>query len=103
MLRKAKAVTVTEIPEHGGRGAAEARVRDVSAWLSRHGVFASELVPAQDAHRTAAVQLDGIAADLGAGVIVAGAYGHSRFRELMLGGMTQHLLTQATRCVLLSH
>ena len=103
MLRKAKAVTVTEIPEQGGRAATPARVRDVVAWLSRHGVAASELVPEQDAHRTAAVQLDGIAADLGAGVIVAGAYGHSRFRELMLGGMTQHLLTQATRCVLLSH
>jgi nucleotide-binding universal stress UspA family protein len=103
MLRKAKAVTVTEIPEHGGWASAEARVRDVAAWLSRHGVFASELVPEQDEQRGAAVQLDGIAADLGAGVIVAGAYGHSRFRELMLGGMTQHLLIQATRCVLLSH
>ena len=37
------------------------------------------------------VQLDAMAADVGAGVIVAGAYGHSRFRELILGGMTQHL------------
>jgi pimeloyl-ACP methyl ester carboxylesterase len=43
------------------------------------------------------------AADVGASVIVAGAYGHSRFRELILGGMTQHLITQTTRCVLLSH
>jgi len=39
----------------------------------------------------------------GASVIVAGAYGHSRFRELILGGMTQHLITQTARCVLLSH
>jgi nucleotide-binding universal stress UspA family protein len=103
MLRKAKAVTVTEIAEHGDRAAATARTRDVAAWLSRHGVAASELVPEPDEQRGAAVQLDGIAADVGAGVIVAGAYGHSRYRELMLGGMTQHLLTQATRCVLLSH
>lgn len=103
MLRKAKAVTVTEIPEPGGRAAAVVRARDVAAWLSRHGVLASELVPEPDEQRGAAVQLDEIAADVGAGVIVAGAYGHSRFRELVLGGMTQHLLTQATRCVLLSH
>jgi len=48
-------------------------------------------------------QLDAIAANAGAGVIVAGAYGHSRFRELILGGMTQHLITQSSRCVLLSH
>ena len=40
---------------------------------------------------------------LAAGLIVAGAYGHSRFRELVLGGMTQHLITQPARCVLLSH
>jgi nucleotide-binding universal stress UspA family protein len=36
-------------------------------------------------------------------VIVAGAYGHSRFREWILGGVTQFLVTQATRCALLSH
>ena len=41
---------------------------------------------------------DGIAS-----MIVAGAYGHSRFRELILGGVTQYLVTQSARCVLLSH
>ena len=51
----------------------------------------------------ATVQLDEIASEVGAGLIVAGAYGHSRFRELILGGMTQHLVTQNVRCVLLSH
>jgi nucleotide-binding universal stress UspA family protein len=104
MLRKAKDVTVAEIVEGGdSRSAAESRVRDVVAWLSRHGVSASELVPDDNGNREATVQLDGIAADVGAGVVVAGAYGHSRFRELILGGMTQHLITQSTRCVLLSH
>jgi nucleotide-binding universal stress UspA family protein len=104
MLRKAKNVTVAEIPEQGGsRSAAATRVRDVAAWLSRHGVSATELVPEKDEDRDTTLQLDGIAADVGAGLIVAGAYGHSRFRELILGGMTQHLITQSARCVLLSH
>jgi len=104
MLRKAKDVTVAEIVEAGdSRSAARSRVRDVVAWLSRHGVSASELVPDKNGDRDATVQLDGIAADVGAGVVVAGAYGHSRFRELILGGMTQHLITQCKRCVLLSH
>jgi len=102
MLRKAKSVTVAEIPEQGGAAAAS-RVRDVVAWLSRHGVSASELVAERDVDQDVTAQLDGIAADVGAGVIVAGAYGHSRFRELILGGMTQHLVTQSARCVLLSH
>jgi nucleotide-binding universal stress UspA family protein len=60
-------------------------------------------VAEKDAERDANARLDGIAADVGAGVIVAGAYGHSRFRELILGGMTQHLIAQSARCVLLSH
>ncbi len=104
LLRKARDVTVAEIVEGDeGRPAALSRVRDVVAWLSRHDIVARELVPEQNDDRDAAAQLDRIAADVSAGVIVAGAYGHSRFRELVLGGMTQHLITQTARCVLLSH
>lgn len=104
MLRKAKDVTVAEIVEAGAsQPAALARIRDVLTWLSRHGVSASELVAEQDQDRDAPVQLDAMAADVGAGVVIAGAYGHSRFRELILGGMTQHLITQTARCALLSH
>jgi nucleotide-binding universal stress UspA family protein len=44
-----------------------------------------------------------VVVSLAAGVVVAGAYGHSRFRALILGGMTEHLITQSKRCVLLSH
>jgi nucleotide-binding universal stress UspA family protein len=102
MLRKARDVTVAEIVEgDDSRSAAVSRVSDVVAWLSRHGVSASELVP--DKSGDAIAQLEGIAANVGAALVVAGAYGHSRFRELILGGMTQHLITQSTRCVLLSH
>lgn len=104
LLRKAEDVTVTEIlGTDDSRPAALSRVRDVVAWLSHHGVAARELVPEKNGGRDAATELDRIAADVGAGVIVAGAYGHSRFRELILGGMTQHLITQTARCVLLSH
>lgn len=104
MMRKAKNVTVTEIlEEDGSLSAAASRVRDVAAWLSRHGVSASERVAEKDGDLDANAQLDGIAAELGAGLLVAGAYGHSRFRETILGGMTQHLITQSARCVLLSH
>jgi nucleotide-binding universal stress UspA family protein len=102
LLRQAKNIVVAEIPEADGeQSAAEARVGDVVAWLSRHGLIASVRVP--EGNRDATAQLDDIADDLGAGLIVAGAYGHSRFRELVLGGMTQHLVMQCARCVLLSH
>jgi nucleotide-binding universal stress UspA family protein len=104
LLREAKEVTVVEILEQGGsRADAEQGVKDVVAWLSRHGVSAAPRVSENNESQDATVQLDEIAGEVGAGLIVAGAYGHSRFRELILGGMTQHLVTQNVRCVLLSH
>ncbi|WP_426424421.1 universal stress protein [Bradyrhizobium genosp. A] len=104
MLRKAKDVAIVEIPEAGDdRAAVMARVSDVAAWLARHGVTATARVPEATGSEPAAVQLERIADDVAAGLIVAGAYGHSRFRELILGGVTEYLVTQSVRCVLLSH
>lgn len=103
LLRMAKDVTIAEIVEGGGsRQAALERTGDVVAWLSRHGIVASALVPEENSEWDATVALDQIASDVGAGVVVAGAYGHSRLREWVLGGVTQHLTTESTRCVLLS-
>jgi nucleotide-binding universal stress UspA family protein len=101
ILRKATNVTVVEIVgEQSDRIAASSRVGDVAAWLSRHGIVASGLVP--DECGRAGVQLERIAAELGAGVVVAGAYGHSRLREWILGGVTQRLVNPLNRCSLLS-
>jgi nucleotide-binding universal stress UspA family protein len=104
LLRKARDVAIVEIPEQGDdRSAAMAGVADVAAWLARHGVTATARVPEAAGNKTAAMQLEKVAGDVGAGLIVAGAYGHSRFRELILGGVTEYLVTQSARCVLLSH
>lgn len=43
------------------------------------------------------------ASDLGADLIVMGAYGHSRTREMVLGGMTRDILREMTVPVLMSH
>jgi nucleotide-binding universal stress UspA family protein len=103
LLARAKNVVIVEILEgHDERPAAEAHVADVAAFLSRHGIVATTRVAETRGHGVAA-ELDAIAQDLAAGLIAAGAYGHSRFRELVLGGVTEHLVTQSNRCVLLSH
>jgi len=103
LLRKAKNVVIAEIPEDNDeRGAAEAHVADVAAFLSRHGIVATTRVP-ETRGRGVTAELDEIAQELAAGLIVAGAYGRQRFRELVLGGVTEHLVTQSSRCVLLSH
>ena len=101
LLRKAKDVTVVEIIENRGTNdEAVKRVGDVVTWLSHHGIMASALVPEHEGDAAAA--LDRVASNIGAGMVVAGAYGHSRLREWVLGGVTQHLATESSRCVLLS-
>ena len=67
------------------------RVADVAAWLRNHGIVAHTSVP--EAPVDVGEQLDKIATNVGAGVVVAGAYGHSRFREWVLSGVTRHLVT----------
>jgi nucleotide-binding universal stress UspA family protein len=101
MLRKATDITIVEIvEEQADRTAALSRVKDVAAWLSRHGVSASEQVPEECGE--AGAQLERIASEVGAGVVVAGAYGHSRLREWILGGVTRRLVNPSNRCSLLS-
>jgi nucleotide-binding universal stress UspA family protein len=51
---------------------------------------------------SAATQLDRIASRVEVGLVVAGAYGHSRFREWVLGGVTRSLVNPSGRCSLLS-
>lgn len=102
LLRKSSEITVAEIVEDDvERAAALSRVSDVVAWLSRHGVRASVQVPEQ--HGDAAAQLERIASNVGAGGVVASAYGHSRLREWILGGVTRRLVNPSGRCSLLSH
>ncbi|ABD89575.1 universal stress protein [Rhodopseudomonas palustris] len=102
LLRKAGKVKVAEIVEDDGNHQdAKAGVADVVAWLGRHGVAATGFVP--EVGGNVAVQLERIATAVDAGVVVAGAYGHSRFREWVLGGVTQHLVAHPSRCALLSH
>jgi nucleotide-binding universal stress UspA family protein len=104
LLQKARDITIVEIPEQDGdRAAVMAGVSDVVAWLGRHGITATARTSDASRDETAADHLEKVAGDVAAGLIVAGAYGHSRFRELILGGVTQYLLAQSARCVLLSH
>src|SRR5205807_938086 len=84
LLGKAREVTVAAIAEEeDAQGALRRQVEDVVGWLSQHGISARAQVPEHCGN--AVPQLERIAADTGAGLIVAGAYGRSRFREWVLG------------------
>jgi nucleotide-binding universal stress UspA family protein len=100
-LTRAGQVSVVEVADEVDLPDAQARVADVARWLHGHGVKAE--ARAAKADRPAAAQLGSIADEIGAGLIVAGAYGHTRFREWVLGGVTRELLMQPRRCALMSH
>lgn len=70
--------------------------------LARHGVTCEIDVLSRTLPRVSDV-LNRHAADTAAGLIVMGAYGHSRFREAILGGATRNMLEQAQVPVLMAH
>jgi hypothetical protein len=74
---------------------------EAAAYLSRHGVHAqTHAVPPAG---TIAATLAATAARLQARVIVMGLFGHSRLRELFLGGVSRAMLDHATVPLLLAH
>jgi nucleotide-binding universal stress UspA family protein len=70
--------------------------------LVRHGVNAEVSVLARSHPRVSDVILRH-ASDIDADLIVMGAYGHSRFREAILGGATRNMLENAKIPVLMAH
>lgn len=101
LLKMAKQVTILEIAERDDEAIAVERLNEIIAWLGSHYVKAKPMVSiAIDAD---AIQFINITSQLKPNVVVIGAYGHSRFREWVLGGVTNELLQSAQFNLLLSH
>ncbi len=103
ILVKSEEVTLVTIDTTDASYSDDIRTaRQMVEMLRRHGVNAKQPaeitsdVPAEEA-------LLNEAATLGADLLVVGAYGHTRLRELLLGGVTRFLLGHMTVPVLMSH
>jgi nucleotide-binding universal stress UspA family protein len=70
--------------------------------LSRHGLEV-ELDKVDSEGRTIGETLEAYAKSSAADILVMGAYGHSRFREFVLGGATRSLLAKPPLPILFSH
>jgi nucleotide-binding universal stress UspA family protein len=101
VLERAKSVVVLVInPRRGDHGAEPGA--DIALHLARHGIK----VEAQHLEAKGLSVADTLLsrlADQGIDLLVMGAYGHSRLRELVLGGVTRQLFQQMTVPVLMSH
>lgn len=75
---------------------------DLATHLARHGLE-TEVVNAASGGLGAGDVIIGQATDIGADLVVMGGYGHSRLRELVLGGATQSVLDHMPVPTLLSH
>jgi nucleotide-binding universal stress UspA family protein len=74
---------------------------DLALYLARHAVKVNVVE-----HRVSGETGDALlsaAVDLGSDLIVMGAYGHTRFREVVLGGVTRTVLRSMTIPVLMAH
>jgi len=98
-LIKAEKVTVISI---NGFGVAGPSTAEVARQLQRNGIPASSKdCPAGDRRAGPAFLQE--AAALGADLLVKGAYTQSRVRQMIFGGATDHILSNAEIPVLMSH
>lgn len=97
-----RAVVLSVNPAYGEDGEGDIPSADICHHLAHHGVKAK-------AETTVAKDIDvgslllSHAADMGADMIVMGAYGHSRFREMVLGGVSREMFRTMTVPVFMSH
>lgn len=103
LLAAADVVSVLTVdPREGPNRHGQLPGADIALHLARHGVKA-QIERTVSADLTVGDVLLSRAADLGADLLVMGCYGHSRARELLLGGATLTLLRSMTIPVFLSH
>ena len=101
LLQAAQLVNIAVIdpPQHGPERSDPGGM--LCQMLVRHGVKAEVSVLARSMPRVSDVLARHVT-DADAGLLVMGAYGHSRFREAILGGATRAMLEQAQVPVLMA-
>ena len=102
-LRRASRVTLVSFrhPRDEEEDDRQPSAADMLQFLSRHGIQATF-----ERNVTGIDVADALlsrVAELGAELLVMGGYGHSRLRELVLGGVTRQILAQMTVPVLTAH
>lgn len=102
-LRGAKDVRVVWVDPYKERSVAgEVPGAEAAEALARHGVKATAEGLAAGGANAGEALLQHVN-DLGAELLIMGAYAHSRMREYIFGGATQHVLAHANVPVLMSH
>ena len=103
LLKQADNVHIVWVDPRLPSGQSASRAADdIAASLARAGVHC-EAVEASAAGGTIGAELLNRARDYGSDLIVMGGYGRTRFREMIFGGATRHILDHMKVPVLMSH
>jgi nucleotide-binding universal stress UspA family protein len=102
LLLGAETVHILEIKERPEDVNTLAPDTSIAAALARHGMR-PEVQTSIASEISIGDEILSRAADLDADLLVMGAYGHSRFREMVFGGTTRHIARHMTLPTLLSH
>lgn len=104
LLRHASALRVLTMDEQSGTADGnDVPFEDLAAYCACHGFAQPEHENRVTSDIDIGASILNAAADFSADLIVMGAYGHSRMRELVMGGATRALLKVMTVPVLFSH
>jgi len=102
LLKRARSVTVALFnPSASDDAHGQQPGADIGLYLARHGIRVE--VAQETTELDIGNALLSLAADKGSDLIVMGGYGHTRFREVLLGGVTLTVLRTMTVPVLMSH
>lgn len=103
LLKKMDGLAIA-IFDAGQEAAAHGEVpgADIALYLARHGIRA-EVLPPQTGSGDVGAGLLALAASVQAELLVMGCYGHSRFREFVLGGVSRTVLERMHLPVLMAH
>lgn len=102
VLENADAVKIVGVGKSAGEAGASPDLPDICLHLKRHGVDAEAVAVAEKESHAGEVVMEQ-ATDLDCDLIVMGAYGHTRMRELILGGVTNHVLKNTGLPLFMSH
>lgn len=102
LLKSADEVIALAVGERESASGRAEPGAELAPWLARHGVKVTVRRDAAVGGDVGALILS-CAADQGADLIVMGIYGHSRLRELVLGGVSRTLLGSATVPLFMAH
>lgn len=103
LLKRARFVGVDIVKHPDPYDASSVGAIDVAAWLEAHDVRASFSTTPRHGIAGAGATLLNRVSDLHADLLVMGAYGHSRARERVWGGVTRTMLESMTVPVLMAH